>query len=91
MRYLNDNPKARKGLSLWMAIMNHAEWDRVSDIDQTFGLPFISKAERQAKFEILRSNITITCGYFFLSKRIYFLIRHIQTNEIQGNQVEGTV
>lgn len=90
-QYLNENPKAKKGLSLWITIMNHADWDRLSDIDQTFGLPFISKAEREVKFEIPKSDITITCGYFFNSKRVHFLIRHIQSNEVQGDQVERTV
>ena len=91
MRYLNDNTKPRKGLSLWITIMNHADWNKVADIDQTFGLPFISKAEREVKFEIIKSNITITCAYFFHPKRIHFLIRDIQINEVQGNQIEGTV
>jgi mRNA-degrading endonuclease HigB of HigAB toxin-antitoxin module len=76
-QYLNDNPKARKGLLLWITIMNHADWSSLSDIDQTFGLPFISKAEREVKFEIPKSNITITCVYFFQPKRVHFLIRHI--------------
>lgn len=90
-QYLNDNPKARKALSLWVTVMHHTDWNRVSDIDKTFGLPFISKAEREVKLEIPKSNIIITCGYFFYSKRVYILIRHIQINEVQGNQVEGTV
>jgi mRNA-degrading endonuclease HigB of HigAB toxin-antitoxin module len=84
-QYLNDNPKARKGLTLWITIMNHADWDRVSDIDQSFGLPFISKGQREIIFEFAASNVTITCGYYFHIKRVHLLIRHIQINEVQSN------
>lgn len=90
-QYLRGHPKTRKSLSLWMTIMNHADWNSLSGVTQTFGLPQISTAECEVRFEVTKAHITVTCKYFFHPDRVHLLIRHIQTNEVQGNQVEGAV
>ncbi|HNL45257.1 MAG TPA: hypothetical protein PKI42_10610 [Cyclobacteriaceae bacterium] len=83
--FLDNNPKCRKDISIWVKLMNHADWHRLSDIDHTFALPFISKESREVKFEIPSANITITCRYYFCTHRVHIIVRHIQANEVQSH------
>jgi mRNA-degrading endonuclease HigB of HigAB toxin-antitoxin module len=83
--YLGENVKARTALSHWITIMNHADWNNLSDVDQTFALPFISKAEREVRFEIHPSRVIVTCLYYFHANRVHLLIRKIESNEVHGS------
>jgi len=84
-KFFNENPKSRKAISIWMKLMNHADWNRVSDIGHTFVLPLISKESREVKFEIPSVNVILTCRYYFYTHRVHIIIRHIQINEVQSH------
>lgn len=83
--FLNENPKCKKGISIWVKLMDHVDWNRLSDIDHTFALPLISKESREVEFGIPSANITITCRYYFYTHRAHIIVRHIQANEVQSH------
>lgn len=84
-KFFNENPKSRKGISIWIKLMNNADWNRLSDIDHTFAPPFILKEQREVKFKIPSVNIILTCRYYFYTHRVHVIIRHIQVNEVQSH------
>lgn len=83
--FLNENPKCKKGISIWVKLMDHVDWNRLSDIDHTFAPPFILKEQREVKFEVPTVNIKLTCRYYFYTDRVHIIIKHIQVNEVQSH------
>jgi mRNA-degrading endonuclease HigB of HigAB toxin-antitoxin module len=83
--FLNEDPKCKKGISIWVKLMDHVDWNRLSDIDHTFTPPFILKEQHEVKFEIPSVNIILTCRYYFHTHRVHVIIKHIQVNEVQSH------
>lgn len=87
--YLERNKEARKSVSAWLTIMAHADWNSLTDVNETFG--FISKQGREIKFYIAISNLVVVCRHHFHANRVHILIRKIEIHEVHIDQVQRTI
>jgi mRNA interferase HigB len=78
--FLKENPKHRSNLSTWLTAINHANWDCVSDMSETFGIFLLSKNDHQVVFNMAGLDCKIVCRYIFNSKRIHLFIKVVESN-----------
>jgi len=80
--FLTQNSRHRKAISTWLTTIKYANWSRLPDISDTFGMPKVSKDNGyQVVFELNTSNYIITCRYVFHVNRIHFFLCEITTQE----------
>lgn len=87
--YLQRNKEAKKGVSTWLTIMANADWNTLSDMNETFG--FTLRQVREVTFYIAAASVRISCRCHFLANRVHLIIRKIEIHEVQGNQVERAI
>jgi mRNA interferase HigB len=80
--YAKDNPKTRASFSDWLTKVKHADWEKPSDIKQTYGsADLLGKGSNRVVFDIGGNNYRMICKYAFGEKQVHLFVSWIGTHK----------
>jgi len=79
--YAVGNPGSRSPFAEWLTKLKHADWEKPSDIQATFGsADSLGKSSSRVVFNIGGNNYRMICKYFFGEKQVHLFVCWIGTH-----------
>ena len=79
--YASGNARARTSFEEWLAKLKHADWEKPTDIQLTFGsADMLGKGSNRVVFDIGGNNFRLICKYAFGEKQVHLFVCWIGTH-----------
>jgi len=94
--YAAGNPGSRSPFAEWLTKLKHADWEKPTDIQTTFGsADLLGKSSSRVVFNIGGNNYRMICKYFFGEKQVHLFIcwlgTHVEYDELCNNNEQYTL
>jgi mRNA interferase HigB len=79
--YARENANSRRFFDLWLTVIKFADWEKPTDMQQTFGsADLLGKGCGRVVFDIGGNNYRMICAYAFGAAQIHLYVKWIGTH-----------
>lgn len=79
--YILNNAQSKASFSMWLSIINRADWDSPNEIISTFNsADIIGKGSERVAFNIGGNNYRLICKYYFGNMKVHLFVKWIGTH-----------
>ena len=79
--FIEDNPRSRAGLNIWLNLIKYADWKAPIDITNTFGsADILGQSSNRVIFNIGGNKYRIICLYYFSKNSVHLFVKWIGTH-----------
>lgn len=79
--YILNNAQSKASFSMWLSIINRADWDSPNEIISTFNsADIIGKGSERVVFNIGGNNYRLICKYYFGNTKVHLFVKWIGTH-----------
>ena len=94
--YVESNVRSRSSFTEWLTKLKHADWQKPTDIQATFGsADLLGKSSSRVVFNIGGNNYRMICKYAFGDRQIHLFVcwigTHAKYNELCDDNEQYTV
>jgi mRNA interferase HigB len=79
--YVEGKPSSRSSFEEWLTKLKHADWEKPTDIQSTFGTAdLLGKSSNRIVFNIGGNNYRMICKYAFGDRQVHLFVCWIGTH-----------